>query len=69
MPDFRAAERGRSGKDEYPFPVDPIFVHELALELHMPVGELCRRMSAHELLVEWPAFFASRARRLKDESR
>jgi hypothetical protein len=41
---------------------DPIYLHELALELGMPVGEMCRRMTAHELMVEWPAFFATRAR-------
>jgi hypothetical protein len=35
---------------------------ELALELHMPVGELGQRMSAHELAVMWPAFFAWRER-------
>lgn len=37
--------------------VDPIFLCELALELGMPVGEMCDRMSAHELAVVWPAFF------------
>lgn len=37
--------------------VDPIFLHELALELGMPVGEMTRRMSAHELTVAWPRFF------------
>jgi hypothetical protein len=42
--------------------VDPIFVHELALELRMPVGELGQRMSLHELTVAWPAFFAYRQR-------
>ena len=35
---------------------------ELALELHMPVGELGDRMSAHELSVMWPAYFAYRHR-------
>lgn len=39
-----------------------MFVHELALELGMPVGEMCRRMSAHELTVLWPEFFAYRHR-------
>jgi hypothetical protein len=38
--------------------VDPIFACQLALELHMPVGELGQRMSAHELGVVWPAYFA-----------
>lgn len=49
--------------------VDPLFLHELALELGMPVGEMCKRMSAHELAVEWPAFFKARAkqRRLDEE--
>lgn len=45
--------------------VDPLFLHELALELKMPVGEMCQRMSAHELTVLWPAFFASRERERK----
>lgn len=40
--------------------VDPIFLCQLALELKMPVGELGDRMSAHELAVVWPAFFAWR---------
>lgn len=47
---------------------DPLFMHELALELKMPVGEMCQRMSAHELTVLWPAFFATR-RRLEEEER
>lgn len=42
--------------------VSPLFLHELALELHMPVGEMCERMSAAELTRDWPAFFAYRAR-------
>ena len=42
--------------------VDPMFLCELALELGMPVSELTGRMSAHELTVMWPAFFAERAR-------
>jgi hypothetical protein len=41
---------------------DPIFLCELALELKMPVGELGSRMSAHELTVVWPQFFAWRRR-------
>lgn len=41
---------------------DPLFEHELALELGMPVGELYDRMSLHELCVRWPAFFAYRER-------
>jgi hypothetical protein len=42
--------------------VDPIFEHELALELKMPVGELGQRLSLHELTVLWPAFFDVRKR-------
>ena len=42
--------------------VDPLFLHELALELHMPVGEMCNRMSAEELTVDWPLFFQYRER-------
>ena len=51
-----------------PGAVDPIFMHELALELRMPVGELADRMSAHELCVAWPAFFAWRAREAEREA-
>jgi hypothetical protein len=47
--------------------VDPIFLHELALELHMPVGEMCERMSAHELCIAWPAYFEYRARQRRRE--
>lgn len=39
---------------------DPIFEGELALEMHMPVGEMRQRMSLHELTVFWPAFFKDR---------
>lgn len=45
--------------------VDPLFLHELALELHMPVGEMCRRMSAAELCRDWPLFFEYREREAK----
>ena len=44
--------------------VDPIFLHELALEMGKTVRELTTGepgMSAHELSVEWPAFFEVRA--------
>ena len=41
---------------------DPLFEHELALELGIPVGELGERMSLHELTVRWPAYFAYRER-------
>jgi hypothetical protein len=46
--------------------VDPIFLHELALELRMPVGEMCERMTAHELQ-RWVAFFQLRARKQQAE--
>ncbi len=46
---------------------NPLFEHELALELHMPVGELYDRMSLHEMTVRWPAYFAYRAREQKAE--
>lgn len=36
-----------------------MFVHELALQLRMPVGELGNRMSNYELNVLWPAYFAA----------
>lgn len=51
-----------------PGAVDPIFMCELALELGMPVGELGERMSAHELAVVWPQFFAYRQRAAKAEA-
>lgn len=38
-----------------------MYLHELALELKMPVREMCERMSAHELLIEWPAYLQARA--------
>lgn len=44
---------------------DPIFTHELALELGMTVQELTTGRagaSAHELAVAWPEYFAYRAR-------
>jgi hypothetical protein len=41
--------------------VDPISLHELALELNMSIAEITHGrgapMSAHELTVLWPAFF------------
>lgn len=42
--------------------VDPLFLHELALELKMGVEEMCNRMSAAELTRDWPLFFQWRAR-------
>lgn len=47
---------------------DPLFLCELALELHMPVSEMCNRMSAHELCVVWPTFFETRRRMQKREA-
>ncbi len=47
---------------------DPLFLHELALELHMPVGEMCKRMSARELCVDWPLFFEYRRREADREA-
>ena len=44
---------------------DPMFLHELALELGMSVQEMTTGvpgMSAHELCVEWPCFFEARQR-------
>jgi hypothetical protein len=80
MPDFALAERERQTEGVLnllpmePGMVDPLFAHELALELGMTVSELGSRMSAHELTVAWPAFFAYRAREAerqkeKEESR
>ena len=55
-----------------PGTVDPLFLHELALELHMTVGELTHGrgtpMSAHELSVGWPTFFSVKAREAKREA-
>ena len=69
MLDFRLEERMRQGQtwlmQTAPGVPTRWFLHELALELHMPVGEMCSRMSAHELNVEWPAFFAARERERK----
>lgn len=48
---------------------DPIFTYQLALELHMSVEELGHRMSAHELSVGWPAFFAWRERTREREEK
>lgn len=47
---------------------DPIFLCQLALELHMPVGELGSRMSNWELCVLWPAFFKWRHEAQERES-
>ncbi len=47
---------------------DPLFLHELALELHMSITRLGQEMSAHELTVLWPAFFAYRHREQKRQA-
>lgn len=64
-------ERLTMGKRGYmqlpPGVVDPLFLHELALELHMPVGEMCSRMSVEELTVFWPLFFQYRQREAERE--
>lgn len=41
---------------------DPYFMCEMALALHMPVGEMCDRMSNYELNVIWPAYYRERNR-------
>ena len=76
MPRFNLAGKAREGATwllEIPPAtglVDPIFLCELALELKMPIAELGQRMSAHELSVVWPAYFAWRAReRQREEER
>jgi hypothetical protein len=33
----------------------------------MPIGEMCSRMSAHELSVQWPAYFAWRERKQEND--
>lgn len=49
-----------------------MFEHELALQLHMTVGELHNGrgtpMSLHELTVRWPLFFGYQ-RRVAEEER
>lgn len=49
--------------------MSPLFLCELALKLGMPVGEMCSRMSAHELSVMWPAYFKIEADRRDREER
>lgn len=54
---------GQTWAMELPMGVaDPMFLHELALELGKSVEEIGTCMSANELTVQWPAFFAARAR-------
>lgn len=52
-----------------PGTVDPIFLHQLALELHMTVRDIGERMSAHELCVQWPAFYRWRQKAQEREER
>lgn len=47
--------------------IDPLYLHELAERLHMTIGDLERRASAHELTVEWPAYDAAKARMRQTE--
>jgi hypothetical protein len=51
-----------------PGTVDPLFLHELAEHLHMTVSDLGERMSAHELCVAWPAYFAYKQREADKEA-
>lgn len=44
-----------------------MFLCELALEMGMPVSEMCSRMSAHELCVIWPAYYGVKRREAKRE--
>lgn len=46
---------------------DPMFLHELALEMGKSVSEMCDSMSAHELTVLWPLFFETRNRERRAE--
>lgn len=49
---------------------DPLFLHELALEMGKSVRELTSGepgMSAHELCVLWPCYFEVRERMRKAE--
>ena len=48
--------------------VDPLFVHELAIELGMTVSEIGDRMSARELCIEWPAYFTAKRRMAEREA-
>lgn len=59
------AEESRLGRSRLPLPpgtVDPLFMHELALELGMTVRDLGQRADVHELTVAWPLFFQYRKR-------
>lgn len=52
--------------------VDSIYLHQLAERLGMPVAEMCSRMSAHELTVEWPqydAYLNRQAQKAQDEQK
>lgn len=50
---------------------DPLFLHELALEMGKSIREMTTGepgMSAHELCVLWPAFFEVRQQIAKEEA-
>lgn len=50
--------------------MDPLFLHELALEMSKSVRELTTGepgMSAHELCVLWPAYFEVRGEMREEE--
>lgn len=55
--------------DMPPGVTDPLFLHELALELKMSIRQLGESMSAHELTVLWPAYFRYRERQLEAAER
>lgn len=48
---------------------DPLFMHELAETLHMPVSELGQRMSNAELCRDWPLYFAYKRREAKRQEK
>jgi hypothetical protein len=48
---------------------DPLFLHELALELGKSVRETVESMSAHELTVAWPLYFKYRAKAQERQAR
>lgn len=51
---------------------DPLYLHELALEMNKSIRELTTGepgMSAHELCVLWPAYFEVRQQMREEEER
>jgi hypothetical protein len=48
---------------------DPIWTCQLARELKMTVRDLGERMTAYELTILWPAFFAWEVRNAEREER